>query len=61
MAGILVSTTAKPKNGHRVTEKAYNSRLGNKLVGGITISCKSISAVVPSDEYKSAFNCYLHL
>jgi hypothetical protein len=37
------------------------SRLGNRLAEGITISFKSISAVVPADEYNSAFNCYLQL
>jgi hypothetical protein len=40
---------------------AGNSRFGNRLAEGITISCNSISATVPAEEYKSVFNYYLHL
>jgi hypothetical protein len=40
---------------------AANSRFGNRLEDGITIGCKSISAVVPAGHYKLSFSCYLHL
>jgi hypothetical protein len=40
---------------------AHNSRFGNKLADGSTISYNSLSAVVPADKYKLAFSCYLHL
>ena len=31
--------------------QGIHSRLDNRLAEGITISCKSISAVVPAEEY----------
>jgi hypothetical protein len=32
-------------------------RFGNRLAEGITMSCKSLSAAVPAEEYNSIFNC----
>ena len=45
----------------RLEAHAGNNRLGNRLAEGITMSYESLSAIVPADEYKSAFSCYLHL
>jgi len=40
-----------------MNKAAAYSRFGNRLDEGITISYKSVSAAVPAEEYKSAFNC----
>jgi len=37
--------------------RTHNSRFGNRLAEGITMSHKPLSAIVSGDEYKSAFNC----
>jgi len=40
---------------------AHSKRLGNRLANPITMSCHSLSAVVPAEEYNSAFNRYIQL
>jgi len=42
----------------RKNKAAGNKRLGNRLAEGIIISNKSISAIVPADQYKLAFCLY---
>ncbi len=42
-------------------ENAHNERFGNRLAEGITMSCSSLSAIVPADEQISAFCTYLRL
>jgi len=37
--------------------RTHNSRFGNRLADGRAIGYKSISAIVPAEEYKSALNC----
>lgn len=44
-----------------IIARTHNNRFGNRLADGSAIGYNSLSAIVPADEYKSAFNCYLHL
>ena len=44
----------------RKNKAAGNKKFGNRLAEGIIISNKSISAIVPADQYKLAF-CLLQL
>jgi hypothetical protein len=44
-----------------MNKAAAYSRFGNRLADGRPISYKSLSAVVPAEEYNSTFNGYLHL